>query len=241
LSEPALPEVPIIRIVDPDLTGRMTGYVVLHVLLHQRKMQRYEAQRDERVWRDLNEAPAEEVRVGILGMGVLGRAAAQALRGLGFQVAGFSRAPKSVSGVEMFAGEAGLDAFLRRSDILVCLLPLTAATRGMLRYDLFKRLPRDGALSGPVLINGGRGGLQVEADILRALDDGTLIGASLDVFETEPLPAGNPFWEHPKVYVTPHNAASSDPKALVKNVIDQIERFERGLPLEHAVDRKLGY
>ncbi len=111
----------------------------------------------------------------------------------------------------------------------------------MLRYDLFRRLARDGVLGGPVLINAGRGGLQIEADILRALDDGTLICASLDVFEREPLPETSPFWDHPKVYVTPHNAASSDPKALVKNVMNQIERCERGLALEHVIDRKLGY
>ncbi|HLL26707.1 MAG TPA: glyoxylate/hydroxypyruvate reductase A [Xanthobacteraceae bacterium] len=241
LSDPKLPLVPIVRIVDPDLTGRMTGYVVLHALLHQRKMKFYTAQQRERVWRDLYERPAEDVRVGIMGMGVLGTAAGTALHALGFKVAGWSRSPKRIAGIETFAGEAEKNAFLGRSDILVCLLPLTGATRGILRYDLCKRLARDAALGGPVLINAGRGGLQVEADILRALDDGTLAGASLDVFETEPLPAASPLWNHPKVYVTPHNAASSDPRALVKNVIAQIERFERGLPLEHVVDRTLGY
>ncbi len=241
LSDRSLPAVPIVRIVDPDLTGRMAGYVALHVLLHQRKMKLYEAQRRERAWRDQCEAPPDQVRVGVMGVGVLGTAAAQTLRQLGFQVAGFSRSPKTMSGIETFAGEAEMGAFLGRSDILVCLLPLTAETRGILRYDLFRRLARDGALGGPVLINAGRGGLQVEADILRALGDGTLAGASLDVFEHEPLPPTSPLWDHPKVYVTPHNAASSDPRALVKNVMNQIERFERGHALEHVVDRKLGY
>ena len=241
LSDAALPDVPIVRIVDADLTTRMTGYVALHVLLHQRKMKLYEADRRERAWRDHFEAPPAQVRVGIMGMGVLGQAAAETLRQLGFKVAGFSRSPKTISGIETFAGNAALSAFLGRSDILVCLLPLTAATRGILCYDLFRRLARDGALGGPVLINAGRGGLQVEVDILRALDDGTLIGASLDVFLQEPLPQANPFWDHPKVYVTPHNAAASDPKALVKNVMNQIERFEQGLALEHVVDRRLGY
>jgi glyoxylate/hydroxypyruvate reductase len=219
----------------------MTGYVALHVLLHQRKMKLYEAQRRERAWRDHFEAPPDQVRVGVMGMGVLGTAAAQTLRRLGFQVAGFSRSPKTIAGIETFAGETQMSAFLGQSDILVCLLPLTAQTRGILRYDLFRRLARDGALGGPVLINAGRGGLQVEADILRALDDGTLAAASLDVFEREPLPATSPFWDHPNVYMTPHNAASSDPKALVKNVMNQIERLEQGLALEHVVDRKLGY
>jgi glyoxylate/hydroxypyruvate reductase A len=241
LTDPLLPDVPIARIVDPDLTRRMTGYVALHVLLHQRKMKLYEAQRREHAWRDLYEAPPDQLRVGVMGMGVLGQAAAEALRQLGFKVAGFSRSPKTIPGIETFAGNAAMSAFLGHSDILVCLLPLTAETRGILRYDLFQRLARDGALGGPVLINAGRGGLQIEADILRALDDGTLIGASLDVFEREPLPATSRFWDHPKVYVTPHNAASSDPKALVKNVMNQIERFERGLALEYVIDRKLGY
>jgi glyoxylate/hydroxypyruvate reductase A len=241
LSDSTLPNVPIVRIVDPDLTCRMTGYVALNALLHQRKMKRYETQQRERVWRDLYEAPAESVRVGIMGMGVLGAAAAEVLRQLGFQVAGFSRSSKTIAGIEAFSGNAEMNAFLGQSDILVCLLPLTAETRGMLCYDLFRRLAQNGVLGGPVLINAGRGGLQVEADILRALDDGTLIGASLDVFEHEPLPETSPFWDHPKIYVTPHNAASSDPKALTKNVMAQIERFEQGLALEHVVDRKLGY
>jgi glyoxylate/hydroxypyruvate reductase len=241
LSDPTLPGVPVVRIVDSDLTRRMTGYVALHVLLHQRKMKLYEAERRERVWRDLYEAPAEAVRVGIMGMGVLGAAAMPVLRQLGFQVAGFSRSPKTIAGIETFSGNAEMNTFLGQSDILVCLLPLTAETRGMLCYDLFQRLAQNGVLGGPVLINAGRGGLQVEADILRALDDGTLIGASLDVFEHEPLPETSPFWDHPKIYVTPHNAASSDPKALTKNVMAQIERFEQGLALEHVVDRKLGY
>jgi glyoxylate/hydroxypyruvate reductase A len=241
LSDPALPYVPIVRIVDADLTRRMTGYVALHVLLHQRKMRLYEAGRRERAWRDHFEAPPDQVRVGIMGMGVLGQAAAETLRQLGFKVAGFSRSPKTIPGIESFAGEAGMSAFLGASNILVCLLPLTTETRGILRYDIFRRLARDGAFGGPVLINAGRGGLQVEADILRALDDGTLAGASLDVFEHEPLPQTSPFWDHPKVYVTPHNAASSDPNALVKNVMNQIEHFERGLALEHVIDRKLGY
>jgi glyoxylate/hydroxypyruvate reductase A len=241
LTDPSLPAVPIVRIVDPDLTRRMTGYVALHVLLHQRKMKLYETQRHARIWRDHNEAPPDQLRVGIMGMGVLGKAATEALRQLGFQVAGFSRSPKAIPGIETFSGEAGMSAFLGRSDILVCLLPLTAETHGILRYDLFRCLARDGAFGGPVLINAGRGGLQVEADILRALEDGTLVAASLDVFEREPLPETSPFWDHPKVYVTPHNAASSDPNALVKNVMNQIERLERGRALEHVVDRRLGY
>jgi glyoxylate/hydroxypyruvate reductase A len=241
IEDAALPAVPIVRIVDANLTLRMTEYVVLHVLLHHRRMKLYEAQQRARQWHDDIERPASEVRVGILGMGVLGRAAAEALTRIGFRVAGWSRSRKSIPGIETFAGDAELRRFLARTDILVCLLPLTPATRGLLCYELFRGLARDGVLGGPALINAGRGGLQVEADILRALDDGTLIGASLDVFETEPLPPASPLWTHAKVYVTPHNAAQSDPQALVVNVLAQIERHERGLPLDHVIDRKLGY
>jgi glyoxylate/hydroxypyruvate reductase A len=240
-NDPTLPDVPIVRIVDPDLTMRMTEYVVLHVLLHHRRMKRYEAQQHERVWRELADPAASEVRVGVMGLGVLGAAAASALASLGFQVAGWARTKKVLPGIDTFAGADELPPFLARTDILVCLLPLTSDLRGILRYDLFRELARDGALGGPALINAGRGGLQIEDDILRALDDGTLTGASLDVFEREPLPTESRLWSHPNVYVTPHNAAQSDPRALTRYVLGQIERFERGEPLENVVDRKRGY
>jgi glyoxylate/hydroxypyruvate reductase A len=204
-------------------------------------MKLYGKQQSERVWRDHPDPSAAEVRVGIMGMGVLGRAAAAALAPLGFKLAGWSHTRRSIPGVETFAGQGELHRFLARTDILVCLLPLTPATRGILRYDLFRQLARDGALGGPALINAGRGGLQVEADILRALDDGTLTGASLDVFEREPLPTASPLWPHPNVYVTPHNAAQSDPRALTKYVLAQITRIERGLAPENVVDRARGY
>lgn len=241
LSDPALPDVPIVRIADPDLTMRMTEYVVLHVLLHHRRFKLYDASQRARRWRDEGDPAASDVRVGIMGLGVLGQAAVAALRPLGFQIAGWSRTAKTVPGVETFFGETGLKPFLARTDILVCLLPLSAETHGFLNYQLFQQLARDGALDGPALVNAGRGGSQVETDILRALDDRTLAGASLDVFEREPLPADSPLWTHPKIFITPHNAAQSDPKALTKYVLGQIDRFERGLPLENVVDRKRGY
>jgi glyoxylate/hydroxypyruvate reductase A len=241
LRYPSLPDVPLVRIVDPDLTMRMTEYVVLHVLLHHRRMKLYGAEQAAGAWRDHGDPPASDVRVGIMGLGVLGRAAAAVLAPLGFKLAGWSRTEKRVPGIDTYSGKEGLKRFLAQTDILVCLLPLTSDTRGILRGDLFRGLARDGALGGPSLINAGRGGLQVETDIVAALDDGTLTGASLDVFETEPLPAQSPLWSHPKIYITPHNAAQSDPRALTKYVIAQIERDERGLPLENVVDRKLGY
>jgi glyoxylate/hydroxypyruvate reductase A len=176
-----------------------------------------------------------------MGLGTLGADAADVLRRLGFRVAGWSRGPRTIEGVECFSGTAGMDAFLRKTDILVSLLPLTPDTHGILNRDVFAKLNRTSPLGAPVLINAGRGGLQNEADILQSLDDGTLGGASLDVYATEPLPADSPFWTHPKVVLTPHNAADTDADEISKYVAEQIARFEAGGVLENVVDRGRGY
>jgi glyoxylate/hydroxypyruvate reductase len=172
VADPELPNVAVVRIVDPDLTMRMTEYVVLHVLLHHRRQRLYDAQQRERVWREHEQSPASAVAVGVMGLGVLGRDAAAALARLGFRVAGWSRTPKTLAGVETFHGDEGLDAFLQRTEVLVCLLPATPATHGILRLDLLRKLKRDGATGGAYLINAARGALQVDADILAALDEG---------------------------------------------------------------------
>jgi glyoxylate/hydroxypyruvate reductase A len=241
LGDPTLPDVPLARIVDPDLTMRMTEWVVLQVLFHHRQTFGYMRQQRERHWDEIRQPAAKDVRVGIMGLGVLGRDAVEVIARLGFDTAGWSRSAQEIAGVACFHGEAGFDAFLARTDILVSLLPLTPETRGLIDRRLLAKLPRDGALGGAVLINAGRGGQQVEADVLAALDDGTLIGASLDVFETEPLPKDSPFWSHPKVLVYPHVAAVSDANALTRLILSQIERVEAGLPPEHLVDRARGY
>jgi glyoxylate/hydroxypyruvate reductase A len=172
---------------------------------------------------------------------VLGQDAIRALGMLGFDVAGWSRSPRDVAGVPTFHGADGLAPFLARTDILVALLPLTPDTRGVLNAGLFAGLARDGRLGGPVLINAGRGGLQVEADILAALDAGVLKEASLDVFETEPLPEASPLWTHPAATVTPHNSAMSHPDAIAGAIAAQIRDFEAGGPLRNVVDRGRGY
>ena len=241
LADPELPDVPVVRIVDPDLTMRMTEYVVLHVLMHHRRQRLYDAQQRERRWYEHAQPPASAVAVGVMGLGVLGCDAARALSRLGFRTAGWSRSPKNLAGIETFHGDDGLDGFVRRTEILVVLLPATPATRGILRLDLIRKLKRDGGAGGAYMINAGRGALQVDADILSALHEGSLAGATLDVFPTEPLPAASPLWAHPQVTVTPHNAAASDPGALVANILQQIERVETGLPLEHVIDRASGY
>jgi glyoxylate/hydroxypyruvate reductase A len=241
MADASLPNVPLVRVAVADLTDRMTEYVVLHVLMHHRQ-ERYlrDSQREKR-WAPKFQWPASAVSVGIMGLGRLGANAADVLKRIGFRVAGWSRSRKEVNGVACFHGKPQLEAFLRQTDILVCLLPLTPDTRGILNRDLFAKLNRDGPIGTPVLINAGRGGLQNEEDILACLDDGTLGAASLDVFAEEPLPADSPFWTHPKVVLTPHNAADTDPDEISKYVARQIEGFEAGHGLENVVDLARGY
>lgn len=241
LGDPALPDVPIVRAADPDLSMRVTEYVVLHTLRHHRRQPLYDAQQRQRIWKLHDQPAASEVAVGIMGLGVIGKEAARVLSRIGFKVAGWSASAKTIDGVESFHGAGGLDPFLARTEILICLLPLTPATSGILNRALFTKLKRDGAAGGAFLINAGRGLLQVDADILGALDDGTLAGATLDVFPQEPLPPDSPMWTHPKVTVTPHNAGDILPDILVAEVMRQIARLERGKPLENLVDRRRGY
>ena len=241
MADATLPDVPLVRVAVDDLTRRMTEYVVMHVLLHHRRQPYYAQSQRDRVWAPKLQWAAGALRVGIMGLGVLGRDAAEVLVRLGFDVAGWSSTPKAITGVTCFAGEAQLGAFLARTDVLVCLLPLTPQTRGILNARTFSQLARDGKLGGPVLINAGRGGLQVEDDILAALDDGTLAAATLDVFVHEPLPPDSPFWSHPKVTLTPHNAADTDADTISLFVAEQIARHERGEALANVVDRKVGY
>ena len=241
MTDKTLPNVPLVRVAVSDLTGRMTEYVVLHVLMHHlQEIYLRESQRMKR-WAPKSQWPAAAISVGIMGLGTLGASAAQALAALGFRVIGWSRSAKQIEGIECFHRETQLEPFLHRTDILVCLLPLTPDTRHILNRGLFSRLNRNSPMGAPVLINAGRGGLQNEADILACLDDGTLGAVSLDVYETEPLPTDSRFWTHPKVVLTPHNAADTDPDEISKYVADQIERFEAGAALDNVVDRARGY
>ena len=238
---PHVPDLPIVRIVDEDLTGRMVEYVVWQVLHHLRRGPAYAQRQAEHRWETLDQPAAHHVTVGLMGLGVMGASSAQALLRLGFRVRGWSRSPKSLDGVEAFSGAEGFDAFLAETDILVVLLPLTPETTGLIDMACLRKLRRDGPLGGPILINAGRGGSQVEADIAAAVQDGTLAGAGLDVFEAEPLPADSPLWDLPNVVITPHVAAVSDPQALARQIARQIVAFEDGEPLKNLVDRSRGY
>src|ERR1700730_9237703 len=241
MADESLPKVPLVRVSVGDLTSRMTEYVVLHVLMHHRQEPYLRASQRQKRWQPKFQWPASATAVGIMGLGTLGANAAEVLARIGFRVAGWSRSPKQIDGIECFHGQGQRAAFLERTDILVCLLPLTPDTRHILNRGLFARLNRNSPLGAPVLINAGRGALQNEADILACLNDGTLGGASLDVYAMEPLPADSRFWTHPKVVLTPHNAADTDADEISKYVAHQIERFEAGGALENVVDPARGY
>jgi glyoxylate/hydroxypyruvate reductase len=241
MADSSLPKVPLVRVAVADLTDRMAEYVALHVLMHHRQEPYLRACQRERRWQPKFQWPASAISVGIMGLGTLGANAAEVLARIGFRVAGWSGSPKQIDGIACFHGKAQLDAFLQRTDILVCLLPLTPDTRHILNRRLFAKLNRNSPMGAPVLINAGRGGLQNEADILACLDDGALGGASLDVFADEPLPVDSPFWTHQKIVLTPHNAADTDPDEISKYVARQIERFEAGARLENVVDPARGY
>lgn len=236
-----VPNVPIVRVVAENLTQYMTEYVAWRVLDHHRQGMTYRSQQPRKVWFEPAQPAATEITVGIMGLGQLGRAAANVLLPLGFKVNGWTRTARPMDGVTCYDGTDGLKPFLAATDILVVLLPHTPATEGIVDYELLRGLRRENRLGGAFLINAGRGKLQKEADILRALDEGLLKEASLDVFESEPLPEASPLWTHPRVFVTPHSAATSDPAHLVPPMLDQMARFERGEPLENLVDREAGY
>ena len=237
LCDPLLPhDVPIVRLVDPYMTDAMSEYVVLQVLRLHRQDLDYRAQQEAAVWRELAQKNAAERCVGILGAGALGQDAARKLKRLGFDVALWSRSERAFEGLASYAGAAGLTALLGRSEILVCLLPLTAETEGILNTSTFTLLPK-----GAALINAARGGHLVEEDLLTALASGQLSAAVLDVFREEPLATGHPFWRHPRVIVTPHIAAATHPPTAAPIILDNIRRFEAGRPLLNRVDPARGY
>jgi len=236
VADPSLAHLPVVRMIDPGLTRGMTEFVLLQALHHHRRMPEFESQQRAREWRPRYVPLAPERRVGVMGMGVLGRDAARMLAAAGFRVAGWSRRARRVDGVETFAGDDALAPFLARTDILVCLLPLTAATRGILNADLFARLPR-----GAAVINVARGGHLAESDLVAALDSGHLSGASLDVFDQEPLPPGHPFWLHPKIVVTPHVASLTRRDTGSLFVARTVRSLIAGKRPRGLVDRSRGY
>lgn len=235
-SDPELPPLPVVRMVERCMTASMTAHVVHQVLAFHVQALDYRALEAERHWQQLDLTAPWDRRVGFLGLGSLGGDAAEKLAALRFDVAGWTRTPKEIAGIGCYHGSGGLSAFLARTDILVCLMPLTEATRGILNRQLFDQLPR-----GACVINCARGGHLVETDLLAALDDGHLGAAALDVFAEEPLPDDHPFWRHPRIVVTPHIAAFSVAETAIESVVANIRRVEAGEPPLNVVDFTRGY
>jgi glyoxylate/hydroxypyruvate reductase len=237
LSDPMLPEnVPIVRLVDPNLTQAMTECALACVMALHRQLPAYARQQAGREWKQLPQPIARERRIGILGLGELGGAVAQALACLDFDVGGWSAGARQVEGLNCWSGATGLPSLLQRTDILINLLPLTPHTSGILSAQLFARLPR-----GAAIVNLARGGHLNENDLLEALASGHLSHAILDVFSEEPLPPQHPFWSHPRINVLPHVAAATDVNTAAKIAAENIKAFRAGSMPAPLVDRAKGY
>jgi glyoxylate/hydroxypyruvate reductase A len=237
LRDPDLPPgVPITRIVDPAMIAAMSEYILAAVFLHARQFGSFARDQARRKWQPRRPLHPADLRVGIMGLGHLGADAADKLRLLGVQVSGWSRTPKRLEGVTGFTGDEGLEAFLAQADVLVCLLPLTPATEGILNRRTLSLLP-----PGAYVINVARGEHIVEEDLLAALESGQVSGACLDVFRKEPLPENHPFWSAPGITVTPHVASLTYPKAVAPQLIESYRRVRSGrLPL-NVIDTRRGY
>ncbi|MGQ3354837.1 MAG: 2-hydroxyacid dehydrogenase [Phreatobacter sp.] len=228
--------VPLVRMLEPHIAESMVEYVSLAVLALHRDLPRFLDQQRREVWKEIQITAAARRRVGVMGLGRLGQGVLERLKVFGFPLAGWNRSPRQIAGVDCYTGADALADFLARTDILVCLLPLTPETRGILDARLFAALP-----TGAMLVNVGRGGHLVQDDLLAALDGGHLAAAMLDVADPEPLPAGHPFWQHEKIILTPHIASMTHPETAVRFVLDTIARHRRGEPLPGLVDRSRGY
>jgi D-3-phosphoglycerate dehydrogenase/glyoxylate/hydroxypyruvate reductase A len=237
LATPDLaPHVPIVRAVDPRQGVRMAQYVALMALRHYRALPRLEAQQRDARWTRPPPASEADFPVGVMGFGSVGAPVVDVLLRLGFSVVVWTRSPHAIEGAVSFAGADGLPPFLARSRILVCALPLTPATRGLVDAPALSALPR-----GAYVINVSRGRVLAEADLVDAIDAGHVAGAALDVFETEPLPADSRLWRHPNILCTPHIAAEPRPEVAAAQFAENLRRARGGLPLLNQVDRARGY
>jgi glyoxylate/hydroxypyruvate reductase len=237
LADDKLPKgVPITRIMDDGLVGQMSEYAIYWALRHHRDIDKYAASQRSKTWKPEDFVDTIHRRIGVMGLGTIGQDTAGKFAALGFPTAGWSRTAKTLAGIETFHGGDGFRKFLARTDILVDVLPLTRDTKGLLDAKAFAGLPK-----GAYFINMARGGHVVDADLLAALDSGHLSGATLDVFNTEPLPSDHPYWTHPKVHVTPHIAGATNPRTASPGVVENIKRLRAGQPLINQVDPKTGY
>ena len=234
LADNTIPEhIPICRVVDPQMAFSMSNFVLMAVLNHHRSFYNYKKAQDKRQWAQF-EFEEKNLKIGVLGTGFLGMDVAKKLHNLGFEVTGYSTSDKETP-FPSYSGDE-IDTFLSQINVLICLVPYTPKTEALLSYDLFKKLTHP-----TYLINVSRGSVQIENDILKALDEGILNGAFLDVFEQEPLPIKSPLWEYSSVQISPHIASLTYPKESVRQVIECLDRIEKGLELPNKVDRKKMY
>ncbi|PBJ02557.1 Glyoxylate/hydroxypyruvate reductase A [Pseudomonas ogarae] len=227
---------PVVRLLDPGISQGMCEYASFAVLSLHRDMLRYRQQQAERCWQAHRLVPAGQRRVGVMGLGLQARQILASLKTFGFALSGWARSEHHMDGVACFAGDEQLPAFLGQCDIVLCVLPLTEQTRGILNRQLFQHLPK-----GAALVNMGRGGHLVEADLLEALADGQLSAAVLDVLEQEPAPMDHPFWHHPQILLTPHIAAMTQPESAFGVLLENIRRHQRGESMLGLVDRERSY
>jgi glyoxylate/hydroxypyruvate reductase A len=236
LERPDLPDVPIARMVDPLIARDIGHSVVQHTLNYFRSMPLIQANQRAHLWQHI-EPPPVNFTVGLMGLGAIGKAAADMLMNLGFTVRAWTRTARSSGGdIPIFCGHDRLEEFLAGTQVCVCTLPLTPETEAIINTTRLYQLP-----AGAYLVNAGRGGQVVEEDLLAALDAGHLAGAALDVFHEEPPGADSPFWDHPRVIMTPHNAADPRPDSVAPAVADNIRRALAGQPMRNLVDRRRGY
>ena len=237
LEDRSIPqELPVMRVVDPFLASDMAEYVLAQIMAYLKGIHRYRLDQVSGSWLPGPYKRIGDVTVGIMGLGTLGRSVAELLVKSGFSPVGWTRDSNPDVDFPIFRGDEQRNAFLQESDILVCLLPLTPDTRGILDYKMLSCLPK-----GALLIYVASGPLLVDEDLIRALDEGLLSGACLDVFHTEPLPASHPFWKHERVHMTPHVASVSDPDSVAPQIIDNYRRLTSGRPLKNKVSRERGY
>jgi glyoxylate/hydroxypyruvate reductase len=228
--------VPVIRLEDAGMAEQMIRYVLGAALGFVQRMDVYARQQLDSHWEQHSARSASSVRAGVMGLGVIGGQVARALSAQGLAVRGYAASQKKIDGVEVFAGDASLHAFLEGVDFLVCVLPATTATDGILSRATMSRLA-----DGAHVVNIGRGTALVEDDLVALIDSGKLSGATLDVFREEPLPPGHPFWRRPEIVVTPHVSGLTVPEDAVKQVAGKIARLERGEPVTGIAVTERGY
>ena len=236
-EDPSLPQnIKMTRIVDENLIGDMQEFMLALALNSIKNLNVYSGFKQKNIWKPVPYKRVADVTVGIMGLGVLGIAVAKTLHQTGFKITGWANSKKDIDGLKSFAGNDQLDDFLTTAEILVCLLPLTDKTEGILNKKLFERLPENAHL-----INVARGGHLVDQDLTAALENGNLSGASLDVFHTEPLPEDHAFWRNEKILITPHTASKSDPSSIADQIVDNYNRLQKGEELKNTVSREKKY